>query len=154
AAIARDRARSGWPGACNESAPLMNPTTIFSPATTPARWIHDLSTLVYTVCGVIFVLVFSLLVFAIVKYRRRRGDDTSEPAQVYGGKQLELAWTIIPILIVLVLFLATTRVIAFTQNTKIDAGALKVDVVGHQFWWEYRYPGLGVVTANELHIPA
>jgi cytochrome c oxidase subunit 2 len=60
----------------------------------------------------------------------------------------------VPILIVLVLVLATARVIFATQERKLDDSALRVTVVGHQFWWEYRYPGLGVVTANELHVPA
>lgn len=132
----------------------MSPTDIFSPATTPARWVFDLSLMVYAVTAAIFVVVFSLLVYSVVKFRAKRGDDGREPPQVYGSRQIELAWTIIPILIVLVLFLASARVIAFTQRTSFEQKPLDVDVVGHQFWWEYRYPGLGVVTANELHVPA
>src|SRR5262249_43228054 len=112
---------------------VMSPTTIFSPATTPARWIFDLSNMVYAVCGAIFVIVGSLLVYAVVKFRRRKGQDASEPAQVYGSKQIELAWTIIPILIVVVLFLSTARVIAFTQKPSFEETAVNVDVVGHQF---------------------
>ena len=130
----------------------MSPTDIFSPVSTPARWVFDLSMMVYAVCAAVFVVVFSLLVYSLVKFRKRKGDDGREPPQVYGSKQIELAWTIIPILIVLVLFLASARVIAFTQK-EVPPGAFEVDVVAHQYWWEYRYPGLGVVTANELHIP-
>jgi cytochrome c oxidase subunit II len=132
----------------------VSPTSLHAPATTPAQWIFDLSMMVYAITGVIFVVVFSLLVYSIVKFRKREGDDRVEPAQVFGSTQIELAWTIIPILIVVVLFLATARVIAYTQNARVDEKALKVIVVGHQFWWEYRYPGLGIVTANELHVPA
>jgi cytochrome c oxidase subunit II len=72
---------------------------------------------------------------------------------VYGSNQIELAWTIIPILIVVVLFLATARVIHAVQDAPKPATAIEVTAIGHQFWWEFRYPGLGVVTANELHIP-
>jgi cytochrome c oxidase subunit 2 len=72
---------------------------------------------------------------------------------VYGSSQIELAWTIVPVLIVLVLFLATARVIHAVQDAPKPAGALEVIVVGHQFWWEFRYPALGIVTANELHVP-
>ena len=125
----------------------MTPTDIFTPASTPARWVFDLSMMVYAVCAAVFVVVFSLLVYSLVKFRKRKGDDGREPPQVYGSKQIELAWTIIPILIVLVLFLASARVIAFTQKGA-PPGGLEVDVVAHQYWWEYRYPGLGVVTAN------
>jgi cytochrome c oxidase subunit 2 len=72
---------------------------------------------------------------------------------VYGSTQIELAWTIIPVLIVVVLFLATARVLHAIQDAPMPASAAEVTVIGHQFWWEYRYPKLGVVTANELHIP-
>ncbi len=131
----------------------MSPTNIFAPASTPARSIFDLSLFVLTVTAAIFLVVFSLLAYAVVKFRKRSSDDGREPAQVYGSTQLELAWTVIPILIVVVLFLATARVIAGIQNAPKPSNAIEVTVVGHQFWWEYRYPSLHVVTANELHIP-
>jgi cytochrome c oxidase subunit 2 len=72
---------------------------------------------------------------------------------VYGSTQIELAWTVIPILIVVVLFLATARVIHGIQDAPRPAGTMEVTAIGHQFWWEFRYPALGIVTANELHIP-
>jgi cytochrome c oxidase subunit 2 len=72
---------------------------------------------------------------------------------VYGSNQVELAWTVVPMLIVVVLFLATARVITRVQNAGRPDGAIQVVAIGHQFWWEYRYPGLNVVTANELHVP-
>jgi cytochrome c oxidase subunit II len=131
----------------------MSPTTIFSPASSPAQWIYDLSLLIGAITAVIFVVVAGLLTYSIIKFRRKKGD-AREPAQIYGSKQIELAWTVIPILIVLVLFLSSTRVIASTQLASLGPNKLEVNVVGHQYWWEYRYPGLGVVTANELHIPA
>jgi cytochrome c oxidase subunit 2 len=64
---------------------------------------------------------------------------------------VEIAWTVIPVLIVVVMFIATARVIATVQ--KQPDHALQVIAIGHQFWWEYRYPGAEVVTANELHVP-
>src|SRR2546422_441057 len=76
-----------------------------------------------------------------------------EPRQEYGSNQVEVAWTVIPILIVVALFMATARVIADIQKASPSANAVEVVAIGHQFWWEYRYPSLGVVTANELHVP-
>ena len=119
----------------------MSPTTIFSPASSPAQMIFDLSLLVYAVCTVIFLVVSALLAYTLLKYRKRKGDEGREPAQIFGSKQIELAWTIIPVLIVVVLFLATARVIVSTQHPKLPPGAVVVTVIGHQFWWEYRYPG-------------
>jgi cytochrome c oxidase subunit 2 len=108
---------------------------------------------VLAVTGLIFVVVFSLLATAIIRFRHTDSDADREPPQVYGSTQIELAWTIIPCLIVLVLFLATARVIHAVQDAHKPPGALDVTVIGHQFWWEFRYPDLGIVTANELHIP-
>ena len=134
-------------------ASLSESDNIFAPASTPAQSIFDLSVFVLEVTGAVFVVVFSLLVYSLVKYRKTTTDDGAEPAQVYGSSQLELAWTVIPVLIVVVLFLATARVIASIQNAVRPPDAIEVTVIGHQFWWEYRYPKLKVVTANELHIP-
>jgi cytochrome c oxidase subunit II len=135
------------------AAPSPSPTSIFAPVSTPAQSIFDLSLFVLMVTGAIFIVVFSLLIYAVIKFRKR-GADTGEPAQVYGSTQVELAWTVIPILIVVILFLATARVIAGIQNAARPNNALEVTVIGHQFWWEYRYPSLNVVTANEMHLPA
>jgi len=105
------------------------------------------------VTAAIFLVVFSLLAYSVVRFRKRFGDDGREPAQVYGSNQVELAWTVIPVLIVVTLFLATARVITGVQNAARPGGAIEVIAIGHQFWWEYRFPALNVVTANELHIP-
>jgi cytochrome c oxidase subunit II len=129
-------------------------TNILAPASTPAKAIFGLSLFVLAVTALIFVVVFSLLVYSVVKFRGRAIDAGREPAQVYGSTQIELAWTVIPVLIVAVLFLATARVIHAIQDAPKPAAALDVTVIGHQFWWEFRYPKLGIVTANELHIPA
>src|SRR5579862_4980592 len=133
--------------------PALSPTNIFAPVSTPAQSIFDLSVFVLIVTAAIFIVVFSLLAYVVVKFRNRGASTGHEPAQVYGSIQVELAWTVIPTLIVVVLFLAAARVIASIQNAARPSNALEVTVIGHQFWWEYRYPSLKVVTANELHIP-
>jgi len=132
---------------------FLSPTNIFAPVSTPAQSIYDLSLFVLQVTGAIFLVVFTLLTYAVVKFRKRKTADGREPAQVYGSTQLELAWTVVPVLIVVVLFLAAARVIASIQNAPKPDNAIDVTVIGHQFWWEFRYPSLKVVTANELHIP-
>jgi cytochrome c oxidase subunit II len=141
-------------GLCSASAPRENTVpSIFEPHSTPAESIDHLSHFVLAVTGLIFLVVFSLLSYAVVKFRSRATDAGREPAQVYGSTQIELAWTVIPILIVVVLFLATARVIHAIQDAPKPAGRVEVTAIGHQFWWEFRYSGLGIVTANELHIP-
>ncbi len=138
--------------ALGSNPPALSPTNIFAPDSTPADSIFGLSLFVLGVTAAIFVVVFSLLVYCVVKFRKRQDDDGREPPQVYGSNQVELAWTVIPVLIVVALFMATARVIATVQNTA-QPNAIEVVAIGHQFWWEFRYPGLKVVTANELHVP-
>jgi cytochrome c oxidase subunit 2 len=129
------------------------PANIFAPLSTPAARINELSHFVLVVTGAIFAIVFGLLVFSLVRYRRRADDDGSDPPQFFGSNRLETAWTIVPVLIVLVLSLTTARVIHSVQRETRPPNAIDVTVVGHQWWWEIRYPSLGIVTANELHVP-
>jgi cytochrome c oxidase subunit II len=130
-----------------------SPTNIFAPTSTPAHTIFGLSMFVLAITALIFVVVAGLLIYAVIKFRRSGSDDGREPAQVYGSTQIEMAWTIIPILIVVVLYLATARIIHAIQDAPQPENAMEVTVIGHQYWWEFRYPKLGIVTANELHIP-
>ena len=128
-------------------------TNIFNPLSTPGESVYQISILTLAICGVIFLIVSSLLVYTVVRFRQRSNDDHSEPPQIYGSNQIELAWTVFPILIVFVLILVTARTISDVQNATHPPDSLKVTVIGHQWWWEIRYPDLGIVTANELHVP-
>ena len=126
---------------------------VFAPVSAPADAVLHAATLVLAVAAGIFAVVVALLVYSIVRFRARPGDDGSEPPQVYGSDRIELAWTVVPIVIVFVLCLVTARTIYDVQAAPKPPGALEVTVVGHQWWWEIRYPSLGIVTANELHVP-
>jgi cytochrome c oxidase subunit II len=128
-------------------------TSTLAPASTPAHEIFGLSLFVLLITGAIFVSVAGLLTFVLIRYRARGAESGHEPAQVYGSVQVELAWTVIPVIIVVVLFLTTARIIFAVQDQPKPASALDVTVIGHQFWWEFRYPKLHIVTANELHVP-
>jgi cytochrome c oxidase subunit II len=137
---------------CVAQGALTEPS-ILAPASTPAKEIYGLSLFVLLITGAIFVVVAGLLGYVIIRFRARESDAKHEPAQIYGSTQVELAWTVIPVLIVVVLFLTTARIIFAIQNAPKPQSALDVTVIGHQFWWEFRYPKLGIVTANELHVP-
>jgi cytochrome c oxidase subunit II len=128
------------------------PTTL-APESTPAHQIFDLSIFVVAITGGIFLVVGGLLAIALFRFRARKTDPAGEPAQIYGSTQIELAWTVIPVLVVVVLFLTTARIIFAIEDAPKPKTALDVTAIGHQFWWEFHYPQYGVVTANELHIP-
>ncbi len=131
--------------------------SIFHPASQPAASVRDLFHLVLGITGAIFLLVEALLIYAAIRYRRRPAAGESEPAQVYGSQPLEVAWTVAPLLIVFVLFLVVVRSVVESQEANDDPPALRVQLIGHQWWWDIVYPvpdaSAGVHTANELHVP-
>ena len=108
----------------------------------------------------VFVLVEGLLIWIVLKFRRREGGP--EPKHVHGNTTLEILWTAIPALILVFIAVPTVRTIFKTQ-AKAVPNALQVEVVGHQWWWEFRYPEYTttgpdgrvdtLVTANELYVP-
>ena len=146
---------AGVPGiALAEELPIRSVQNIFTPKSGPAETLFWLAVLVLSVCLVIFLVVAGLLFYAVIRYRRRGpSDDESEPPQVYGGAAIELAWTVMPILIVVVLVLVTARTIGEISRPALGENNEQLRIIGHRFWWEVRYPKHNVVTANEIHVP-
>ena len=138
--------------------------SIFAPVSPPAQSISELSILVFAITGFIFLVVEGILIYCLVRSRRRAAGDTTEPPQVYGSNPIEIAWTAAPTLIVFILTLVTARALWQIEleppsGPTANDHTLFVTVIGHQWWWEYIYESydgkkLGFSTANELHIPA
>jgi cytochrome c oxidase subunit II len=122
----------------------------FDPVTRQAVEITNLFNAELVVSALLLALVLSWLVLSLVRFRARPGDNT-EPPQVHGNPRLELAWTIAPAMALGIVFIVV--VLTMRSVEAVPSGAQQVRVVGHQWWWEFQYPGLGVVTANELHVP-
>jgi cytochrome c oxidase subunit II len=98
----------------------------------------------------VFVVVEALLVIALVRFRHRKGRAAPKPT--HGHTALEIAWTLAPAVILVFVAVPTVRTI-FATAGEAPADALQVSVIGHQWWWEYRYPDFGIVTADEMHVP-
>jgi cytochrome c oxidase subunit 2 len=98
----------------------------------------------------VFILVEGALVYSIFRFRGR--PDDPEPSQIHGNTTIEIIWTLIPALILAAIAVPTVKGIFETNRT--PAGAMTIEVIGHQWWWEFRYPDADVVTANEMYIPA
>jgi cytochrome c oxidase subunit II len=123
------------------------------PAGPNSAVIANLFNVVLIIAAVVFVVVEGLILFSAFRFRRR-AKDASEPTQVHGNTKAEIAWTILPAMIVVTLF-----VLALQGQQSLDAKPaaaaeqMTVKVIGHQFWWEYQYPDLGITTATDLVIP-
>ena len=128
-------------------------TNVFSGVSTPALVTQNFSYLVLGICAAIFVVVMTMGIITLIRFRKRPGDDDREPPQIYGSNPLEMAWTVIPLITVLVLTLVTVRAISEIQIDQQPEGWMPVTATGHQWWWEFHYPEYGITTANELHVP-
>jgi len=120
-----------------------------STASAQGRSIQFLFWLVIALALLIFVGVIGCLLIIIVRFRARPG--ALDPAPNYGNPRLEIGWTAIPVVILIVVFVFMVR--TMNETTTIASNAFDVTVIGHQWWWEFRYPGK-IVAANELHVPA
>ena len=137
-----------------------HPNSIFHPRTEFNREVGFLFNILIWLGTLVFVFVEAVLIYTLVRFRRRGGPR--QPEHVHGNTTLEILWTIIPAVILVFIAIPTVRVIFRTQ-AKARADALQVEVIGHQWWWEFRYPQYfarnpsgridTVVTANELYLP-
>ena len=127
-----------------------HPQSTFDAVGPIARMQLDLFYIIFWMAVLVFVVVEGALVYAMVKFRRRPGRDL--PQQAHGNTRLEVAWTIAPTLVLAVIAVPTIITIFDTANTP-PGDVMEVVVTGHQWWFEFGYPDLGISTANELHVP-
>lgn len=125
--------------------------TTFEPAGPNAERLDDLFWLVFWIATVVFVLVFGAILVIVFFFRDRGRTEAKEPRQTHGSTGLEVAWTIVPALILAGIAIPTIPAIFDLSECAEDS--MEVEVIGHQWWFEYRYPDSGVTTANVLVIP-
>jgi cytochrome c oxidase subunit 2 len=134
------------------------PQSAIEPQSPEAESINDLWLLVYYIAAVIFFLVMAALIYTIIRYRERPGDDR-QPVQLHGNTALEITWTIIPAVILAVIAVPTVRGVFDLREAPSDENVVNIRVTGHQWWWEFEYvdftneAGEPLITANELHLP-
>jgi cytochrome c oxidase subunit 2 len=124
---------------------------VLEPEGPVARKLDNLWDPVFFIAGIFFFLVLFLVLFVAIRYREK--DPDAVPKQLHGNTFLELGWTALPALIMLGVGIFTVATIFDINERPKGDDVVPVTVIGHQWWWEYRYPDHDVVTANELHIP-
>jgi cytochrome c oxidase subunit 2 len=130
---------------------VQNPNSVFHNRTEFNREVGDLFSLLIWLGIVVFIFTEIMLVYAIWKFRSRPGQPR-QPEQTHGNTKLEILWTVIPAVVLAVIAVPTVQVIFKTQG-EARADALQIEVVGHQWWWEFNYPEYGIRTANEVYMP-
>jgi len=110
-------------------------------------------TLSFVIMIIVLVIVFSIAFYVLAKFRAKKGDKTI-PKQVEGNHKLEIIWTVIPIVLLAIIAVPTVGyTFKHDQNISNDPDAVKVQVVAHQFWWEFNYPELGIYSSQDLYMP-
>ncbi|PYN50411.1 MAG: cytochrome c oxidase subunit II [Candidatus Rokuibacteriota bacterium] len=135
-------------GGCAWDAPM---STLAARSDYAREILHVYGIVTWVAIGIALVVGVALA-WIIVRFRDQPGASRV-PAQTRGHTLLEISWTIAPALVLLAIAIPTIQVIFRTQAAP-PRDALEITVYGHQWWWEFRYPALQVVTANELHVPA
>ncbi|HEU4760138.1 MAG TPA: cytochrome c oxidase subunit II [Dehalococcoidia bacterium] len=134
-----------------------DPQNTFSPAGDVAAKERDLFNLVLWPAVAILIIVEGLLVVAVLRFRRR--GDEGPPKQVHGNTRLEIAWTVAPAVLLLVVAVPTVASI-FDVGRAPKADAFPVNAVGQRWNWKFEYPGVvdkdgkPLFTFGEMHIPA
>jgi cytochrome c oxidase subunit II len=136
------------------------PQSALNPKSTETHQIDDLWLLVFTLAAVVFFIVEFILLIAVVWFRKRKNDDRPEPKQTHGNTPLEVGWSVVPAIILAVIAVPTLVTLFDLSATAEGPNVLRVEVTGHQWWWEFQYPDYKddqdrpLTTANELHLPA
>lgn len=129
----------------------LSSSTWLPPELTPMS--HNVDVLFYIILGVVtffFVVVEVLLVYFLVRYRRTKENQVG--VNVHGNSKLEVVWTLIPALILVVMGVMSVKYVYAEQTTPV-ANPYVIQVIGHEWRWEFKYPN-GVDTFNDLRIPA
>jgi cytochrome c oxidase subunit II len=125
------------------------PATTTHPEGTNARRVYELLVPIFWTALGVFIVVEGMLIYSVVRFRQR--PDSGIPTQIHGNTRIEIAWTVTPALILLVIAVLTFRTQAL-QSVQ-PTNALHIKVIGHQWWWEFQYPDQKIVTANDLYVP-
>ncbi len=126
------------------------PQTTLAPKADFAELLDQVYRRSFQLATIVFFLVEGALVWALFRYRGKPGD--AEPAQTHGNAMLEVVWTAIPAIILVFIAIPTIQVIFKTAEVPTD-NPLVIEVTGHQWWWEFRYPEYNLVTAGDMHVP-
>ena len=130
------------------------PPSVFGPVSTPAHEIDTVAIFVISITAAIILIVAGLLAYSIVRFRTpRRATTAANRRRCTAAIRSSSPGPRSRVLIVLVLILTTARTIYTVQAATRPPGAINVRVIAHQWWWEFRYPDLDIVTANEIHVP-
>ena len=128
-----------------------NPNSVFHNRTDFNRDVSSLFKLLIVLGTVVFVFTEIMLLVAIIRFRSRPGQPR-QPEQTHGNTKLEILWTAIPAVVLAIIAVPTVQTIFKTQSAA-RADALEVEVIGHQWWWEFKYPQYNFTTANEVYMP-
>lgn len=138
-----------WPGAMDGPMSIMD---VNGPVAVEQKTVFWFTV---AVSAFLMLTVGGVFLYAIFRFRAKPGQDFHVPEQTHGSAKLEIALIVASCLLLLVIAIPNAKALFYVSEVPADkkAEAIKVVAIGHQWWWEFQYPDLGITTANELHIP-
>ncbi|ELK45012.1 cytochrome c oxidase subunit II [Halobacillus sp. ACCC02827] len=120
-----------------------------------AELLLDLMLISIAIMIFVFVIVMAIYAFVLIRFREKKGQEHVIPKQTEGNKALEVIWTVIPIILLLVLAIPTVQATfdLADQSTQGDEGVVTIEVTGNQYWWHFNYPDQEIAVSQELYIP-
>lgn len=125
---------------------------IFEPKGSAGEQQLDLVMLSVYIMLFVFVVVIGIYIYVLVRYRQRQGDDVP-PKQIEGNTMIEILWTAIPVVLLIILAIPTVSTTFSLAKEPAEDESIRVKVTAYQYWWMFEYPDLGIKTSQELHIP-
>lgn len=116
------------------------------PLTSEAERVRDVWTLFLVLAAAVFVLVIVLVVYCVIRFRKR--DDTLPPQKHY-NVPVEVIYTGVPLVIVIILFAITAVTVRTVNRVQAEAPDVTVEVLGFQWQWQFTYPDLGVAVTGD-----
>lgn len=114
--------------------------------------IFNLYALVFWMAAGVFIVVEGILLYSLIRFRRRPGDGL--PPQIHGNNKLEIVWTVIPVILLIIVAVPTLKTIIETERVPAPGpNVVQIHVTGHQWWWEVQYPDYKITTANDIVVP-
>ncbi|MFG6119103.1 MULTISPECIES: cytochrome c oxidase subunit II [Thalassobacillus] len=118
-----------------------------------AELLYDLMILSIAIMIFVFIVVMAIYTFVLIRYRQKKGQEDYIPKQTEGNKMLEIIWTVIPIILLLVLAVPTVTAVFDLAEESSDEADIRIDVTSAQFWWQFDYAGEEISTSQDLYIP-
>jgi len=127
-----------------------HPQSTFDYAGPVSKNLLNLFWIIFWMALAVFVIVIGALLYLVIRFREKK--EWKMPVQVHGNRKLEIAWTVVPALLLIALAVMTVQTLFELRNPESN-NPLRIEIIAHQWWFEVVYPEFNITSANEINVP-